>query len=154
MKKSFTLVELMIVVAIIGVLAGIAMPKYKQYVRKSEASEGMIYMKNILEAEILYKAIHNRYFALERYGVPLLNKSLDISLPNTSKFKYFTVKICMDTLIISAISNLSFINGTVYYIYGNISDYKTDKYSKNYYFYDYINEVETPNEAPTICRAR
>lgn len=46
-NKGFTLIELMITVAIIGILASIALPSYQQYVRKGKRADVQAFMSEI-----------------------------------------------------------------------------------------------------------
>ena len=50
MQKGFTLIELMIVVAIIGILAAVALPAYQQYTDKARFSEVVLSTSGIKSA--------------------------------------------------------------------------------------------------------
>ena len=63
-KKGFTLIELMIVVAIIGILAAIAIPNFLKYQAKSKQSEAKVNLKGIFTSETFYFAEQNVYGTL------------------------------------------------------------------------------------------
>jgi len=60
-KKGFTLIELMIVVAIIGILAAIAIPNFLRFQAKSKQSEAKTNLGGIFTAQTSYFAETNAY---------------------------------------------------------------------------------------------
>lgn len=61
-QKGFTLMELMIVVAVIGILASIAMPAYNNYIKKGKAAEATSNLADLrIKAEQFFQ--DNRTYA-------------------------------------------------------------------------------------------
>lgn len=58
---GFTLIELMIVVAIIGIISAIAYPSYQEYVLRGNRSEGQAFLNDAAARQERYYAQNNTY---------------------------------------------------------------------------------------------
>jgi len=87
-RKGFTLIELMIVVAIIGILAAIAIPNFLKFQAKSKQSEAKTNLKAVYTAETSYFGENNSYGTFdatnwEPVGAARYQYSLTSSLVST-----------------------------------------------------------------------
>ncbi|HEZ6613014.1 TPA: pilin [Neisseria meningitidis] len=80
LQKGFTLIELMIVIAIVGILAAVALPAYQDYTARAQVSEA------ILLAEGQKSAVTEYYL---NHGIwPGDNNSAGVASSSTIKGKY------------------------------------------------------------------
>ena len=68
-QKGFTLIELMIVVAIIGILAAIAIPNFLTYQLKSRQAEAKTNLQAIKTSEVAFQAERGCYIGVAAEGV-------------------------------------------------------------------------------------
>ena len=68
MKKGFTLIELMIVIAIIGILAAVAIPMYSDYTKKSRTAEVQSNLSEIVKMQLIYEEDPNGGSLTKKYA--------------------------------------------------------------------------------------
>ena len=61
--RGFTLIELMIVVAVVGILAALAIPNFLRFQAKSKQTEAQVNLRSIYASQNTYFAEHDTYTA-------------------------------------------------------------------------------------------
>lgn len=91
-QQGFTLLELMIVVAVIAILATIALPTFSEYIRKGKRSEGAATIGDIQLREERYRADNPTYGSMtDLFGTAALATSF-----NSNK-QYYSVSVASNT---------------------------------------------------------
>ncbi|HGL9742861.1 TPA: pilin, partial [Neisseria gonorrhoeae] len=80
LQKGFTLIELMIVIAIVGILAAVALPAYQDYTARAQVSEAILLAEGQKSAVTEYYLNHGKW--------PEDNTSAGVASPAEIKGKY------------------------------------------------------------------
>ena len=93
-QKGFTLIELMIVVAIIGILAAIAIPAYQDYTQRAQVGEAMTLVSAAKTAIAEYAQTNGSY----PNAAALLEANLNVAVVG----QYASFTVAEDTGVITA----------------------------------------------------
>ncbi|EMU1827780.1 pilin, partial [Neisseria gonorrhoeae] len=101
LQKGFTLIELMIVIAIVGILAAVALPAYQDYTARAQVSEAILLAEGQKSAVTEYYLNHGTW--------PKDNDEAGVANPTEIKGKYVK-EVKVENGVVTATMNSSNVN--------------------------------------------
>lgn len=92
---GFTLMELMIAVAILGILAAIALPSYEAYVTRGKRTEGKAMLLDAAARQERYYSDCNKYGGTLAAANDCAGATDDIALPASSENGYYNLTVAV-----------------------------------------------------------
>jgi type IV pilus assembly protein PilE len=90
--QGFTITELMITIAIVGILVAVAVPSYQDYLRRSQRADAKITLENLAAAQETYYFRNNKYAA--KFSALRMVEESVVTLP--SEQGYFAITLTAD----------------------------------------------------------
>lgn len=90
-KKGFTLIELMVVIAIIGILAASAVPMYSTYRQRARAAEARIMLKQLADAQITFFLDRNDFYPIDGNPKTVLSEGSSTDLEDIASNLNITI---------------------------------------------------------------
>ncbi|HFB5593546.1 TPA: pilin, partial [Neisseria gonorrhoeae] len=101
LQKGFTLIELMIVIAIVGILAAVALPAYQDYTARAQVSEAILLAEGQKSAVTEYYLNHGKW--------PEDNDKAGVASSSSIKGKYVK-EVKVENGVVTATMNSSNVN--------------------------------------------
>lgn len=85
-ERGFTLIELMIVIAVVGILAGVAVPSFQTPLYKARRTDGITALLQLQMSQEQWRSGNTRYASLS-----------DLRAPTASGMRYYTLAVADPT---------------------------------------------------------
>lgn len=93
LAAGFTLIELMIGVAIVAILAAVALPSYQSYVLKSRRADALALLQSVQLAQEKHRLSNPTYSANCPAGVSCTSQHYQVQLPIPATATGFTLRV-------------------------------------------------------------